>query len=140
MAFEAFIPNTVALQGNDALLEAYTWRRPFVVKKTINGVETPVNMQEYDAVAPVIVFKNAVTESSGTTTGCPTGVCSWTNSAGGEFQVDVTQAATNPSGQVFAGVYEIYVAHDTEEDSAGVKKRAMIFKGPWTVEKTAVAA
>jgi hypothetical protein len=139
MAFEAFVPKTLALQGDDALLEAYTWRRVFVVKKTVSGVETPVNMQEYDLVAPTIVFKNNVTESSGTTTGCPTGTCSWTNSAGGEFQVDVTAVATNPGSQVFTGSYEIYALHDTEEDSAGVKKRTMLFKGAWTVEKTVAA-
>lgn len=143
MAFEAFIPKTVALQGDDALLEAYNWRRTFVVKKTINGVETPVNMQEYDAAAPVIVFKNAVTESAGTTTGCPVGTCTWTNSAGGEIQVDVKRADTNPASQVFAGVYEIYVTHESEFDDPpgnNIPKRAMVFKGPWTVEKTAVAA
>lgn len=139
MAFEAFIPKTVALQGDDALLEAFTWRRTFIVKKTVSGSETPVNMTEYDALAPVIVFKTAVTESSGTTTGCPVGVCTWTSAAGGEFQVDVTQANTNVASQVFTGIYEIYVQHDTETDASLTPKRTMIFKGAWTVEKTAAA-
>ncbi len=140
MAFEAFIPKTLSLSGDDALLEAFTWRRTFTVKKIVNGSETPVSMAEYDTAAPVIVFKTANTEAGGTTTGCPVGVCSWTNAAAGEFQVDVTQAQTNPASQVFTGVYEIYVLHDTETDASLTPKRAMIYKGSWTVEKTATAA
>lgn len=136
MAFETFIPKEQPLDASVAFFEAYTWRGLFPIKKTVNGVETPVNMQEYDLTAPVIVFKNA---AGGSATGCPVGTCSWTNSAGGEFQVDITQANTNPASQVFQGVYEIYVQHDTEEDSTGVKKRAMVYKGPWTIVPTVAA-
>lgn len=137
MAYRSFFPQTQALGDAEAFFEAYTWRGVFPIKETINGVLTPVNMQEYDALAPIIIFKNA---AGGTTTGCPTGVCTWSNAAAGEITVDCTQTQTDPSSQIFSGVYEIYVQHDTEEDSTGVKKRTMVYRGSWSMPRTLVAS
>jgi hypothetical protein len=144
MAFEAFIPKVVSLDGDDVIFEGISYRRSLTVKKTVSGVETPVNMTEYDAVAPVIVFKDKATEDGGVTTGCPTGVCAWTDAPGGILQLDVTAAATNSltgsgTAQKFTGIFEITVLHDTEEDTTGIKKKALIYRGSWSVTKTASA-
>jgi len=145
MAFEAFIPSVVPLTGDNAIREGLSWRRTFVVTKTVAGAVTPVNMSEYDAAPPSIIFKTAVTESSpaGTTNGCPVGVCAWTSAVDGAFQIDVTAAASNPGpspAQVFSGEYEIVVTHDTETDSTGptVLKKTSVFASTWVVTKTVV--
>jgi len=139
MAFETFSPKDQPLDGSAAFYEGYTWRGTYTVKKAVSGVDTPVNMTEYNGVAPTILFKTA---AGGTTVGCPVGVCAWTSAVGGEFQVDITQAQTNPSGQVFSGRYEIFVLHNTEfDDPPGntIKKRAMVFSGAWTIVPTVAA-
>jgi len=144
MAFEAFIPNQVNLDGVDAIREGYPWRRKFKVERTIQGVTSPVNMAEYNATPPVIVLKDKVTEMGGATTGCPIGVCAWTDANGGQYQVDMIGADTNQgtganSGQKPSGVYEIFVTHNSEEDSAGVKKKAVVHEGTWLIKQTVAA-
>ena len=147
MAFEAFIPNQFNLDGVDAIREGYPWRRKFKIERTIQGVTSPVNMAEYNATPPVIVLKDKVTEQGGQTTGCPVGVCIWTDANAGEYQVDMVGTATNQgtgsaSNQKPTGVYETYVSHNTEFDDPptnSIKKRAIVHEGTWAIKNTVAA-
>ena len=144
MAFECFIPQVLNLTSDDEIIEGASYRREVTLQKLVNNVLTPVNMTEYDALAPVLIVKDKDTEGGGATTSCPQGTCTWTDAAGGKFQIDIPASQTNlgtgaASGQKISGIVEVWVKHDSEVES-GSPKEAMVCAGTWSLRKTGRAA
>lgn len=146
MAYESFIPGSLALDVDDVIREAYPYRRVFTVTKKVGTADVPVNMAEYANLAPVIIFKDKDTESGGVLTNSPIGVCAWVDAAAGTYQLDLTAAETNVatgagSLQRFEGFYEIYATHNTETElPSTTPKTTVMHEGGWKIKKTLKAA
>lgn len=142
MAFRSFIPGNLTLD----LYEGMSFYIVLQAKELDeNGDETPLNLSEYDTVAPTIVFKNDTTEAGGTTTNSPSGACAYVLASDGTIAVSLTRAQTNAiaganTAQEFDGVVEISVQHDTEYDDPptnSIRKRTLLWAGSFRITRTA---